>query len=105
VAVPARRTQLAEHRRGVVATLSGDDDVAALERVDVVRVLQRGLVLRLRRSLAARVRGREEQRLEVREVIFSLHAIHQDRADHAAPADQTYECHFRDSLLSVVPDP
>jgi hypothetical protein len=30
------------------------------------------------------------------EVIFGLHAIHQYRADHAAPADQTYQlAHFK----------
>jgi hypothetical protein len=37
--VPAGGAQLGEHLGGVVAALGGDDDVAALERVDVVGVL------------------------------------------------------------------
>jgi hypothetical protein len=39
VAVPARGAQLGEDLGGVVAALAGDDDVAALERVDVEGVL------------------------------------------------------------------
>ncbi len=50
VAVPAGGAQLGEHLGGVVAALGGDDDVAALQRLDVEGVLQRGLVLRLRRA-------------------------------------------------------
>ena len=42
---------------------------------------------------------------EVREVAFGLHAIHQNRADHAAPADQTYEYHLSVSLFAKSPDP
>jgi hypothetical protein len=61
VAVPAGGAQLGEDLGGVVAALAGDDDVAALERVDVERVLQLGFVLGLGRGLAAGVGGREEQ--------------------------------------------
>jgi hypothetical protein len=61
-----------------------------------VRVLQGGLVLRHGRGLAAGVGGGEEQRLDQLEVAFGLHAVHQDRADHAAPADET------DQRLSCV---
>jgi hypothetical protein len=51
------------------------------------------------RGLAAGVGGREEDRLDQPEVAFGLHAVHQDRADHAAPAyeaDQRLRCvrHF-----------
>jgi hypothetical protein len=52
--------------------------------------------LAMRRGLATGVGGGEEQRFDQVEVIFFDHAIHQYRADHAAPADQTYQlAHFK----------
>ena len=96
VAVPAGRAQLGEDLARVVAALGGDDDVALLQRLDVEGVLQRGFVLRLGRGLAAGVGGGEEHRLDQGEVALGLHAVHQDRADHAAPADQADQ-----RLLSV----
>ena len=45
VAVPARCTQVGVHLCGVVATQRGNDDVALLQRCNVVRVFQRGFVL------------------------------------------------------------
>jgi hypothetical protein len=37
----------------------------------------------------------EKNRFDQAEVAFCLHAIHQHRADHAAPAHQTYQlAHF-----------
>jgi hypothetical protein len=47
-------------------------------------------VLRHRRRGADRIRGGEEHRLDVVEIAFLLHALHEDRADHAAPTYQTY---------------
>ena len=91
MAVPARCAQLGKYLGGVVAALAGDDDLAALERVDIERVLQRGFVLGLRRGLATGVAGGEEQGFDQAEVAFCLHAIHQHRADHAAPAHQAYQ--------------
>jgi len=88
VAIPAGRAQLGKNFAGVVPALRGDDDVALLECGDVVRVFQRAFVLCDRRRLAASVRGREEHRLDQAEIAFGLHPVHQDRADHAAPADQ-----------------
>ena len=35
------------------------------------------------------------------EVALSLHAVHQDRADHAAPADQTYRVLISNALSKV----
>jgi hypothetical protein len=90
VAVPARCAQLGEDFRGVVAALGGDDDLAALELLDVEGVLQRGFVLGHRRGFATCVRCGEEQGLDQVKVFFLNHAVHQDRADHAAPANQTY---------------
>jgi hypothetical protein len=88
VAVPAGRAQLGEDFVRVVPALGGDDDVALLQRLDVERVLQGGLVLRLGRGLAARVGSGEEDRLDEGEVALRLHAVHEDRADHAAPAHE-----------------
>jgi len=93
VTVPARRAQLGEHLGGVVAALCGDDDLAALERVEVIRVLEFRLVFRHHRGRAASVGRREEQRLDEAEIALGLHAVHQDGADHAAPSDQSYEFH------------
>jgi len=98
VALPARGAQLRVDGLGEVAALAGDDDVAALQRGDVVRVVQRGFVLRQSgdgcRQRAAGVAGGEEHRLDEREVAFGAHAVHQHGTDHAAPANQSYECHF-----------
>jgi hypothetical protein len=93
VAVPACGAQLGVDLAGVVATLGGDDDVAALEGGDVVRVLQRGFVLRHGGGFAARVGGGEEQRFDQVEVAFRDHAVHQHGTDHATPAYESYEFH------------
>jgi hypothetical protein len=96
VAIPAGGAQLGIDLVGVVPALAGDDDLAALECFDVVRILQRGLVPGHRGGFATGVGGGEEQRLDQVKVIFFEHAIHQYRADHAAPADQTYQlAHFK----------
>ncbi|CAN0627157.1 protein of unknown function [Burkholderia multivorans] len=90
VAVPARRAQLREHFVRVVAALAGDDGVALLQLVDVHRVLERSLVFRERRGLAARVAGAEKHRFDQVEIALFLHALHEDAADHAAPTYETY---------------
>ena len=89
VAVPAGCTQLREDLGRIVATLAGDDDVALLQLINIVGVLQRGFVLRHRRRLAACVRCREEHRLDMIEITLFLHALHQDRTHHATPTHQT----------------
>jgi len=60
--------QLRENLGRVVTALGGDDDVAALELLDVERVLQRRLVLCHGRGTATGIAGGEEQRLEQVEV-------------------------------------
>ena len=97
-AFPAGGAQLRIDGLGVVTALAGDDDVAALERSDVVRVLQRAFVLAqvcdgCGQSTAG-LAGAEEHRFDEREVAFGAHAVHQHRADHATPANQSYESHF-----------
>jgi hypothetical protein len=79
------------HVAGVVAALAGDDDVALFQGGNVFGVLERGFVFGHGRRLAACVRGGKKHRLDQIEVFFLCHAVHQDRADHAAPADQTYQ--------------
>jgi hypothetical protein len=71
--------------------------VTFLQRIDIVNAsLQRRFsFLAMRRGFAAGVAGREEDGLDQVEVALGLHAVHQDRADHAAPANQTYQlAHF-----------
>jgi hypothetical protein len=89
VAVPAGRAQLRVHLGGVVAALARDDDLALRELGDIQRAFQFGLVLRHRWRIAARVRRGEEHRLDMVEIAFVLHTLHQDRTDHAAPTNQT----------------
>jgi hypothetical protein len=91
VAVPASGTQFGEHFGGVVAALGADDDVAALQRVNVEGILQRGFVLGLGRGFATGVGGGEEHGFNQREVALGFHAVHQDRSHHAAPTDQTHQ--------------
>ena len=49
-----------------------------------------GASLADRRAAAARLRGGEEHRLDQVEVALLAHALHEHRADHAAPADDAY---------------
>ena len=101
-ALPAGCAQLGVDGLGVLAALCGDDDVAALERRDVARIKQPRFVLRLRGRRATGVAGGKEHRLDERKVALGLHALHQHRADHAAPANQSYECHSDTSLLGPL---
>ena len=95
VTCPSAGAQLVEHGAGVVAALRGDDDVATAQLIQIVRIVQHGFIARLRRRLATCVAGAEEQGLEVVEITLLAHALHQHRADHATPADQTHQlrCH------------
>jgi hypothetical protein len=95
VALPAGRTQLGEHLAGVVAALRGDDDLAFFKRLYVQGVFERGFVFGLCGGCTAGVGGGKKHRLNQVEVAFGLHAVHQHRADHAAPAHQTCQlAHF-----------
>ena len=101
MAFPTGRAQFGKHFRRVVAALRRDDDVAALKRFDVKSILQNSFVFRLCRGFAACVRGGKENRLDQVEVALYLHAVDQDRTDHAAPADQSCEiaCEFHGDAL------
>jgi hypothetical protein len=73
------------HGGRVIATLAGDDGLAAAERLEIVRARQRRVAAR---RLAAGVRGTEEQRRDPGEIVLGSHPIHQHRPYHPAPADE-----------------
>ena len=72
-----------------------------LQRLDVVASCSLVSFFAERRRRAAGVAGGEEQRLDQREVALGLHAVHQHGADHAAPSDESYECHFSSPFRPV----
>ena len=91
-AVPAAAAELAVDLLGVVPALGGDNNGQLRQRLEVERVLElaggaRGSAGNGRGG-TARVRGGEEDRVDVGEVALVLHALHQDGTDHATPTDQ-----------------
>ena len=105
VALPAGRAQLRIDLVGVVAALAGDDHRQLLQRLDVRGVRHRAGALADVRALAARLRGREEHRLDVVEVLLLAHPLHEDRAHHAAPTDDADSQHDRFPSSTAVPRP
>src|SRR5690606_18103807 len=99
VAIPAGCAQFRENFGGVVAALAGNDHVELFQLVDVERVLQ----CRNRFAdhggcsegwgWATDIGGREKHRLNRIEILLRAHALHQHRANHAAPTDKTYRLH------------
>ena len=89
-AVPAAAAQLGVHALGVVAALGGDNNGKLGQRVNIKGVLELAGVAGAcnRGGLAAGVGGGEEDGVDIAEVAFVLHALHQDGTDHAAPANQ-----------------
>ena len=88
VTAPARCAQLRVHGFRVLAALAGNEDVAARERRQIVRVADfRRCLTDVGRS-SARLRRRKERGLDEREIILGAHALDQHGTDHAAPADQ-----------------
>ena len=76
-------------QRGYVIT--GDD--VFLEPYNAA-VAPEGIAFRIQqlRQLTAD-NPNQQQRLDVLEIAFGSHAVHQHRADHSAPADQSREFH------------
>ena len=64
------------------------DAASALRMEPDAVIVQRAVGLGLRGGGTARVGGGKENRLDEVEVALGDHAVHQDRADHAAPADE-----------------
>ena len=91
-AVPASCTQLRVHSLGVATALSGHNNRVLTQLVNVVCVLQLG---RLNYAVeggrrATNIRGGEEDGGNALEIAFLNHALHEDGAHHAAPANKTY---------------
>ncbi|MPM95541.1 hypothetical protein SDC9_142696 [bioreactor metagenome] len=95
VAIPAGCTQLRVHLLGVITALAGNDDLASLERINAHCILQGqcSFLATEHRCLAPCGRGREIHRLDMGEVTFIHHALHQHRAYHPTPANQTHSLH------------
>ena len=94
VAVPAGFAQLGIHGFGVVAALAGNDDVHFGQFGGIVGIKQGFGGLAEIGGVAAYVGGGEEIGFgDVGEIVFFAHTLHQNRADHAAPADKSYFLH------------
>src|SRR5467141_1211432 len=93
VALPARGTQLREHLVGVVAALTGDDDVHQRELSHALRVLERCRFLSDEWPELAHFRSGEKYRLHQCEVALGVHALQQHRSDHSAPTDESDSFH------------
>ena len=81
---------------GVIAPLAGDDNVLLSQPIQIEGILQ------LTCSLAVNdwpinpyLRGRKERWFYITEVLLVLHALHQYRAHHTAPTDQSHVEHVR----------
>lgn len=85
VAIPTSSAEERVDALRVVATLAADDGLHGGESIDGEGVEQ-GLAIR---AWAARVGGAEVMWVDEGEVLFLFHALHEDRADHTAPTDQT----------------
>jgi hypothetical protein len=82
-------------RLGVVAALTGDDGVHLAQGVERFGVEQRrGALADVRAGLAGLGGGEEDRLRDAREVVLGAHSLHQDRAHHAAPTDETNPLHL-----------
>ena len=90
VAVPAVGAQLRVDVVGVFAALAGNDHFHCLEFLQVGSIPERRHVLADIRALASGLRGGEQNRIDVIEIVLLAHPLHQHRTDHAAPADQSH---------------
>src|SRR5690606_21077578 len=78
---------------GVVAALARDDNVHRLQLVDVFRILERRHFAADVRTTAAKLGRGEKYRLYLVEIALFAHALHEHRAHHATPSDETYSQH------------
>ena len=94
IALPAGGTKLRIDLVRVVATLAGDDDVHALQGIDALGIEQlAGFLAADLRPGTAGSRRREKHRLDMGKITLGLHPVHEDRADHPPPPDQTNALH------------
>src|SRR5690554_6753564 len=89
VTLPAVRAQLGIDLVGVITTLAGNDDVHWLESIEIVGIFQCRDILADIRTGTTHVGRGEEHRVDGSEIIFLAHPLHEHRAHHTAPANQT----------------
>ncbi|MNE03743.1 hypothetical protein D3C80_962550 [compost metagenome] len=95
VALPAAFTQLWINFVGIIAALARHDNVERLQRFQI-----KGVLKRARRRAAERGRSLpelgsgEEDRADGVKIALFNHALHENRADHTAPADKTNVFHI-----------
>ncbi len=99
--IPTGGANFGEHFVGVVAALAGDDDVAFDQLGNVVGIFELGVRCGHGRGWATGVGGGEEHRFNQVKVTLGLHALHQNGADHAAPANQAYQLLAHESPFRV----
>ncbi len=94
VAFPSLPPELGVDLFGVIAALAGDDHLQVLQQAEIVGVSQRRGVKAEFRSGTPDIGGGEKLRFKTGEVLFLLHAPHEDRAHHPAPSDKTDSQHL-----------
>ena len=82
----------------MVAALARHDDIGGLQLLNIVRIFQGRNVDADGRAFLPHLGGSEEDRLEPVEILLCDHPVHEDRADHAAPADES--CSYHVTILS-----
>jgi hypothetical protein len=90
VAGPAGFAKLGMNVGGVLAALARDQDVQSRQLAHVVGVLDGGNPLADLGRRRTRLGCGKEDRIHQIEVPLLAHALHEDRADHTAPADDAY---------------
>ncbi len=93
VTLPTARAQLRIHFVGIIAALTGNNDIERAQCVDVIRILQRALLAAEGRRGRTVLRGGEKDRANGVEIALFRHALHENRADHSAPTDETNVFH------------
>ena len=114
VALPAAFTQLRVNIVGVIAALTRDNNVQRLQCFQIECILKRATGTATKRwSRLPQLGGGEKNRANGIKIALFNHALHEDRADHSAPADKTNIFHnvflrgvcclFQASFLLVSP--
>ena len=90
VTLPTAFTKLWIDFVGIIAALTGHDDIERLQRIQIKSVLKcAGRGATERRCRLPELGSRKENRANGVEVTLLNHALHENRADHTAPADKT----------------
>src|SRR5690606_7240944 len=80
-----------ENFSGVIATLTGNNDIHLLQTVNVCCIHKCwGSLTTKCRSFTTRITGRKIEWLKMSKIILFNHTLHKDGTYHPAPTDQTY---------------